>query len=174
MKNTIRELRKRRGWSQADLAQKLGVSRQTVNALESGRSDPALSLAFRLSWLLEEPLESIFLFDLEEKMRVLQQRWEYQDRLAVGFDEAGVLEKLGAEGWEMVGFGPLNLHFRRPEDAGLRVQWEHKRVGAQDHAANQASYAAEGWIYCGSWMGVMYYYKRPVQTKRPVSYSEDA
>ncbi|NAZ87673.1 helix-turn-helix transcriptional regulator [Kineococcus indalonis] len=60
MRNSIRELRTARGWTQAALADLLNVSRQTVNALETGRYDPSLPLAFRLARLLGEPLESIF------------------------------------------------------------------------------------------------------------------
>lgn len=60
MKNIIRELRSGRGWTQADLADRLEVSRQTVNALETGRYDPSLPLAFALARLFELPIESIF------------------------------------------------------------------------------------------------------------------
>lgn len=60
MKNRIRQLRTDRGWTQAALADLLDVSRQTVNALETGRYDPSLPLAFRLARLLGEPLEGIF------------------------------------------------------------------------------------------------------------------
>ncbi len=60
MKNCLRTLRAERGWSQADLAQKLGVSRQSVNAIETGRFDPSLPLAFKLSKLFELPIEAIF------------------------------------------------------------------------------------------------------------------
>ena len=60
MKNRIRQLRTDRGWTQAALADLLDVSRQTVNALETGRYDPSLPLAFRLARLLGEPLEAIF------------------------------------------------------------------------------------------------------------------
>ena len=60
MKNAIRELRQAKGWSQADLALHLEVSRQTVNALERGRYDPCLPLAFRLSGLFALPIEQIF------------------------------------------------------------------------------------------------------------------
>jgi putative transcriptional regulator len=60
MKNRLRELRTQRSWSQADLAEKLGVSRQSVNAIETGRFDPSLPLAFRLSRLFELPIESLF------------------------------------------------------------------------------------------------------------------
>ncbi len=60
MKNRLRVLRAERGWSQADLAEKLGVSRQTVNALETGKYDPSLSLAFKLARVFARPIESIF------------------------------------------------------------------------------------------------------------------
>lgn len=60
MKNTIRLLRAERGWSQGDLAEHIGVSRQTVNAIENGRYDPSLPLAFRISGLFAQPIEQIF------------------------------------------------------------------------------------------------------------------
>lgn len=60
MKNRIRALRTDRGWSQAQLGENLGVSRQTINALETGKYDPSLPLAFRLSHLLQLPLEELF------------------------------------------------------------------------------------------------------------------
>ena len=60
MKNIIRELRSERGWTQADLADRLEVSRQTINALETGRYDPSLPLAFALARLFQTPIESIF------------------------------------------------------------------------------------------------------------------
>jgi putative transcriptional regulator len=60
MKNLIRQLRAERGWSQAHLADLLDVSRQTVNAIETGRYDPSLPLAFAISKLFAKPIESIF------------------------------------------------------------------------------------------------------------------
>ena len=60
MKNTIRDLRAARGWSQARLAELLDVSRQTVIAIETGRYDPSLPLAFALARLFEQPIETIF------------------------------------------------------------------------------------------------------------------
>lgn len=60
MKNRLRVLRAERGWSQADLAERLEVSRQSVNAIETGKFDPSLPLAFRLARLFEAPIESIF------------------------------------------------------------------------------------------------------------------
>lgn len=60
MDNHVRELRGEHGWSQADLAERLDVSRQTVNAIETGRYDPSLPLAFKLAKLFGRPIESIF------------------------------------------------------------------------------------------------------------------
>ncbi len=60
MNNRVRELRAERGWSQAELATRLGVSRQTVNAIETGRYDPSLPLAFSLARVFEQPIEMIF------------------------------------------------------------------------------------------------------------------
>jgi putative transcriptional regulator len=58
--NRLRVLRAERNWSQADLAQKLQVSRQSVNAIETGKYDPSLPLAFKLARLFAVPIESIF------------------------------------------------------------------------------------------------------------------
>ena len=63
MKNRLREMRAVRRWSQADLADRLDVSRQTVNAIETGRYDPSLPLAFKLAELFDEPIESLFVPD---------------------------------------------------------------------------------------------------------------
>ncbi|MHB1699285.1 MAG: helix-turn-helix transcriptional regulator [Acidobacteriaceae bacterium] len=60
MKNRLRVLRAEREWSQADLAQRLEVSRQSVNAIETGRFDPSLPLAFRLARLFDTTIEAIF------------------------------------------------------------------------------------------------------------------
>jgi len=60
MNNRLRVLRAERKWSQADLAQRLEVSRQSVNAIETGKYDPSLPLAFKLAKLFELPLEQIF------------------------------------------------------------------------------------------------------------------
>ncbi|WP_144122941.1 helix-turn-helix transcriptional regulator [Catellatospora sichuanensis] len=61
MKNRITDLRAERGWTQADLAQRAGVSRQTINAIETGKFDPSLPLAFRLAKLFELRIEELFL-----------------------------------------------------------------------------------------------------------------
>jgi putative transcriptional regulator len=65
MNNIIRELRAQNGWSQAHLADLLDVSRQTINALETGRYDPSLPLAFSLSRLFQKTIEEIFQPDQE-------------------------------------------------------------------------------------------------------------
>lgn len=60
VKNCLKMLRESRGWTQGTLADQLDVSRQTVNAVETGRYDPSLPLAFRLARLFERPIEAIF------------------------------------------------------------------------------------------------------------------
>jgi putative transcriptional regulator len=65
MRNRLRELRAVRRWSQADLADLLGVSRQTVNAIETERYDASLPLAFRIARVFDQPIEAIFLPDTD-------------------------------------------------------------------------------------------------------------
>ena len=60
MKNRLKELRAERKWSQVDLAERLSVSRQTINAIENERYDPSLPLAFQIARAFEMPIESIF------------------------------------------------------------------------------------------------------------------
>lgn len=60
MKNHVRSLRAKRGWSQADLGERLDVSRQTINAIETGKYDPSLPLAFKIAHLFALPIEAIF------------------------------------------------------------------------------------------------------------------
>jgi len=59
--NRLRELREARGWSQGALAEQLVVSRQTINALETGKYDPSLPLAFKIARMFALPIESIFI-----------------------------------------------------------------------------------------------------------------
>ncbi len=63
MKNLLRQLRAERGWSQAELGTHLEVSRQTINALEVGKYDPSLPLAYKIARLFERTIEDIFLFE---------------------------------------------------------------------------------------------------------------
>ena len=60
MNNHVRELRGEQGWSQAELAERLDVSRQTVNAIETGKYDPSLPLAFKIARVFGRTIESIF------------------------------------------------------------------------------------------------------------------
>lgn len=60
MKNRLKVLRAERDWTQGDLAEALDVSRQTVNALEKGKYDPSLPLAFKIARIFEQPIEEIF------------------------------------------------------------------------------------------------------------------
>ena len=63
MRNRLRVLRAEREWSQADLAERVGVSRQTINAIETGKYDPSLPLAFALAKVFGDAIEEIFLPD---------------------------------------------------------------------------------------------------------------
>lgn len=63
MKNRLRVLRAERDWRQLDLAEQLGISRQSVNAIETGKYDPSLPLAFRIAEVFTLPIEQIFLRD---------------------------------------------------------------------------------------------------------------
>jgi putative transcriptional regulator len=60
LENRLRVLRAEHGWSQAELGGRLGVSRQAVNAIETGKYDPSLPLAFRIARLFDKPIEEIF------------------------------------------------------------------------------------------------------------------
>jgi DNA-binding XRE family transcriptional regulator len=163
MKNRIAELRTSQGWSQAQLAELLSVSRQTLSAMELAKADPALTLAMRLSWLFKKPIEEIFHADLDERISLLGENWEYQDRMATAFDEIGVLDQMGREGWEMTGFGAMVLRFRRPENPALRQPWAYQRISGLLPSSKRGELERAGWLYCGSWMGVFHYFKREVQ-----------
>lgn len=63
MKNRLKVLRAERDWSQADLADRLSVSRQTVNSIETGKYDPSLPLALRIAALFNQAVEQIFMLD---------------------------------------------------------------------------------------------------------------
>lgn len=66
MKNKVRELRKQKGLTQAQLAEIIGVSRQTINAIEKEKFDPSLPTAFKMSHLFESPIEHFFFFEKRE------------------------------------------------------------------------------------------------------------
>ena len=65
MKNRLKVLRAERDWSQAEVADRLAVSRQTINSIETGKYDPSLPLAIRIGKLFEQPVEEIFTLDGE-------------------------------------------------------------------------------------------------------------
>ena len=60
MTNSLGDLRRQRGWSQGELARRLGVSRQSVNAIETGKYDPSLPLAFRIAEVFDQRIDQIF------------------------------------------------------------------------------------------------------------------
>lgn len=63
MRNIVREMREAKGWSQGELARRLGVSRQTINAVETDKYDPSLPLALRMAKLFDTPVPSLFIDD---------------------------------------------------------------------------------------------------------------
>jgi putative transcriptional regulator len=67
MKNRLKILRAERNWTQADLAEALEVSRQTINAIEKGKFDPSLPLAFKIAKLFNRRIEDIFEYEADEK-----------------------------------------------------------------------------------------------------------
>ena len=69
MKNLVRELRTDQGWSQGELGQRLEVSRQTVNAIETGKYDPSLPLALKIGRLFDQCVEKIFTLEESERSR---------------------------------------------------------------------------------------------------------
>ena len=93
-------------------------------------------------------------------MASMNAQWEFQDRIATAFDELDVLEEMGREGWEMTGFGPFVLHFRRPVDLGQRVEWAYQRVTELGTPARHQQLQQDGWVFCGHWMKTFHYYKR--------------
>ena len=92
-------------------------------------------------------------------------RWEYQDRMATAFDEVRVLDEMGGQGWELTGFGPFVLHFRRPEDPAGRKRWQHLRIVEFGGPYQRSKLEADGWQHCGSWV-VFHYFKRPHGAQR--------
>jgi putative transcriptional regulator len=74
--NRLKVLRAERGWSQGELAERLGVSRQTVNAIETGKYDPSLPLAFSIARLFGQAIEAIFLVDGAAAPRHFNERGE--------------------------------------------------------------------------------------------------
>ena len=73
MKNRLKVLRAERDWSQANLAEKLNVSRQTVNAIETEKYDPSLPLAFQIAELFDKSIEDIFIPEKRKQQRISTQ-----------------------------------------------------------------------------------------------------
>jgi putative transcriptional regulator len=71
VKNRLKVLRAERDWSQATLADALGVSRQTINAIETGKYDPSLPLALKIGRLFQQPVEAIFVFDEQPEAKLV-------------------------------------------------------------------------------------------------------
>lgn len=177
MDNHIRTLRSARGWTQADLAVALDVSRQTVNALETGKYDPSLPLAFRISYLFGQPIESIFIDpqrpqgvmnmpdtdrpDTDRPVTSPSTTWEYTSRSANALNELDTLKDMGELGWELTGVGLGQLDFRRPTAAAGK--WLYQRLSGALSEQHQQELAQQGWQFVTSWMGVAFhYFKRPL------------
>ncbi|GAA5502012.1 hypothetical protein Dxin01_01751 [Deinococcus xinjiangensis] len=166
MDNHIRILRSQRGWTQADLAAALDVSRQTVNALETGKYDPSLPLAFRISYLFGQPIESIFIDPAHPQgkstMTANQGHFEYTTRNANAFSELDTLKDMGELGWELTDVGLNRLDFRRPTDTQA-TKWLYQRLSGGLTNAQKQELAAQGWQFVVSWMGMAFhYFKRPL------------
>ncbi len=159
MTTNIEALRKAKGWSQRDLAARLGVSRQTVSNIENGRADPNLRLALRFAWTFGRSVEDVFHVDLEQKMEAIGASWARADRLAGALEDVNVLDEMGRDGWELVGFGSGTLRFRRPEDPGLRLKWAYRRLEGRVSKAAREAIEAEGWQFCGKWLSTYHYFK---------------
>lgn len=86
MKNRLKELRKLHRRSQADLARELGVSRQAVNGFESGKFDPSLEMAFKLSGLFNVAIEDVFIYEAKNSMQALVERVKDFFGLDFGFE----------------------------------------------------------------------------------------
>ncbi len=160
MHNRVAELRTSQGWSQAQFAELLSVTRQTVIAMEQSKTDIGISTAIRVAWIFRKPVESIFLAELDEQMIALNETWEHTKRTATALNEMSVLVEMGQDGWEMTGFGVANLQFRRPKNAELRRQWEYKRETGLLIGATRAELEKQGWSFVGNWLGTFHYFKR--------------
>lgn len=165
MDNHIRTLRSSRNWTQADLAAALDVSRQTVNALETGKYDPSLPLAFKIARLFGQPIEQIFI-DPDgtppHSPAVLPAGWEYQTRHATALNELEILRDMGEQGWELTGVGLGLLNFRRAPEAPTS-RWLYQRLSGLLSAEQRQELSQQGWTFVDSWLGTAFhYFKRPL------------
>jgi DNA-binding XRE family transcriptional regulator len=166
--NHIRRLRAARQWTQADLAAELDVSRQTVNALETGRYDPSLPLAFRIARLFGRSIEDIFI-DPERPGEgpVLplppEPGFDYQTRAANALNELGILREMGEQGWELTGVGLGQLSFRRATaQLDTLPRWLYQRLSGSLGSSQQGELQQQGWTLVDTWLGVFHYFKRPL------------
>lgn len=86
MKNRLKELRQLHQWSQSDLARELGVSRQAVNGFESGKFDPSLEMAFKIASLFNVALEDVFIYEAQNSMQTLVERFKNYFGFEFGFE----------------------------------------------------------------------------------------
>jgi len=86
MKNRLKELRQVCQWSQSDLARELGVSRQAVNGFESGKFDPSLDMAFKIASLFNVALEEVFIYEAQNSMQTLVERFKNYFGFEFGFE----------------------------------------------------------------------------------------
>ncbi|CAM3550749.1 DNA-binding XRE family transcriptional regulator [Deinococcus frigens] len=170
MDNHIRTLRAARQWTQADLAAELDVSRQTVNALETGKYDPSLPLAFRIARLFGRPIEDIFIDpdrpgeSVPVAASVPEPGFDYQTRTAIALNELGILREMGEQGWELTGVGLGTLSFRRAvgqQDAAPR--WLYQRLSGLLSSEQRQELTQQGWTLVDTWLGgVFHYFRRPL------------
>lgn len=168
MDNHIRRLRAARQWTQADLAAELDVSRQTVNALETGKYDPSLPLAFRIARLFGAAIEDIFTdpdraSPPDSAARAPEPGFEYQTRLATALTELGILREMGEQGWELTGVGLGTLSFRRPDGAsGTHPRWLYQRLSGSLSGGQRDELLQQDWTHVDSWVNTLHYFKRPL------------
>ena len=168
MNNGIRTLRTGRGWTQAELAERLDVSRQTVNALETGKYDPSLPLAFRIARLFGAAIEEIFVDSegLEKSgpsAPAPEPGFDHQTRAATALNELGILREMGEQGWELTGVGLGRLSFRRAV-ALLHPppRWLYQRLSGSLSSGQRDELLQQGWTLVDSWLGTFHYFKRPL------------
>ncbi len=89
------------------------------------------------------------------------QQWVHRTFRATAFDEMGILESAGQEGWELVDVGAYALFCRRPKDQRQACRWEYKRRTGTHHIIFKQEMLAEKWEPCGNWI-VLHYFKRKI------------
>ncbi len=168
MDNHIRRLRAARQWTQADLAAELDVSRQTVNALETGKYDPSLPLAFRIARLFGGTIEEIFI-DPDRPIGPVpgtpapEPGFDQQIRAVTALNELAILREMGEQGWELTGVGPGRLSFRRATgQPDALPRWLYQRLGGTLSSVQRGELSQQGWTLVDSPPGTFHYFKRPL------------